>query len=78
MMDERDREEAIAAATSAWRPRSVAELPVHPSWYDLDPDGRIEAHDIARSLRAMEAALDSRGWSSTVHAVLNRLADRDS
>ena len=78
MMDERDREEAIAAATSAWRPTSTHELPVHPAWYDLDPEGRAEAHAITRTLRAMEAALDARGWSSTVHTVLNRLAERDT
>lgn len=73
MMDEKDREEAIAAATSAWRPQSTHELPIHPAWYDLDPEGREQAHAITRRMRALEAALDERGWSSTVHTVLRRL-----
>lgn len=77
MMDEKDRDEAIATATSAWRPVGVHTMPVHPAWYDLDPDGRREVHDITRSLRTLEAAIDDQGWSSTVHSVLRRLGDRE-
>ena len=77
-MDDKDRAEAIEAATTAWRPRSAHELPIHPAWYDLDPAGREEAFEITRTLRTMEAALDRQGWSSTVHAIVRRLrAEQD-
>lgn len=72
-MDEKDRQQAIEESASAWRPASPLALPVHPSWYDLDAEGREQAFDVARQSRLMEAALDPRGWSSTVHAVLQRL-----
>ena len=72
-MDEKDRERAIEESASAWRPTSHLALPVHPSWYDLDAEGREQAFEVARRSRLMEAALDSQGWSSTVHAVLQRL-----
>jgi hypothetical protein len=64
----------IAESTSAWRPASArGELRFHPAWHDLDVEGRREAYEQTRRLRAMEAALDSRGLSSTARAVLARI-----
>lgn len=45
----------------------------HPAWHDLDAGERVEAFEAARLQRAMEAALDPRGLSSTVKAVLGRI-----
>lgn len=76
MMDDKDRELAIEATASAWRPESARALPVHPAWLDLDEQAREEAFAAAQMARAMEAALDARGWSSTVHTILHRLGHR--
>ena len=77
-MDPRDRELLVEAAASAWRPRSPAAssggLPMHPAWYDLDDEGREQAFEVARVSRAMEAALHDSGQSTTVRAVLARIA----
>ena len=40
---------------------------------DLTPEGREEAYRLSVQLRALEAALDPQGRSSTVRAVLARL-----
>lgn len=45
----------------------------HPAWHDLDAAGRVEAFEATQLQRAMEAALDPGGLSSTVKAVLARL-----
>jgi hypothetical protein len=45
----------------------------HPAWHDLDAEGRVEAHDRAATSRALEAALDPQGLSSTARAVLARI-----
>jgi hypothetical protein len=45
----------------------------HPAFYDLDEEGREEAFQAARELRAMEAALDPEGLSTTARAVLARI-----
>lgn len=70
-----DEEEAlIEEAASAFRagdPRAVA---VSPAWYDLSPDARERAFQVAVRMRAVEAALDPRGRSATVKAVLGRIA----
>lgn len=73
-MDPRDRELLIEAAAGAHREPVARALPVHPAWYDLDQAGRIEAFEVSRRLRAMEAALDPDGCSTTVRAVLRRIA----
>lgn len=74
-MQPRERQILIEAACSAWRPRTAGELPVHPAWYDLDEQGRQEAFETARMLRAMETLLDSEGMSTTVRAVLGRIRE---
>ncbi len=45
----------------------------HPAWHDLDAAERVEAFEAARLQRAMEAALDADGLSTTVKAVLARI-----
>ncbi len=68
------RDALIEAAAGAWRGRSPhGEVRSHPAWHDLDADGRVEAHDRAATSRALEAALDPQGLSSTARAVLARI-----
>jgi hypothetical protein len=45
----------------------------HPSWHDLDAEGRQAAFDETVRQRAVERALDPEGSSSTIKAVLARL-----
>jgi DNA primase len=74
MTDPRDEEALIEAACTAWRPRTVeGNVRAHPACYDLDPEARVRAHDLTAANRALEAALDSEGLSSTVHALLARI-----
>jgi hypothetical protein len=69
-----DREALIEAATSAWRPHAPGGgVRSHPTWHDLDAAGRLEAFDATLQLRAVEAALDPGGLSTTARAVLARL-----
>ena len=69
-----DRDTLIEAATTAWRPRAPhGPLRFHPAWWDLDPPGRQAAHDRARVSRAIEAALDPEGLSTTAKAVMARI-----
>ena len=67
------REGHIEAATTAWRPLRRDGIGSHPSWDDLDEEGRREAFDRAAALRRLEAALDPEGRSTTVLAVLARI-----
>lgn len=68
------RDPPLDSVTSAFRPRDPAgTLRAHPAWHDLDADGRREAYAETRLLRAMEAALDPEGLSSTARAVLRRI-----
>jgi hypothetical protein len=69
-----DRERLIEELTSAWRPRGPGELRPHPAWPDLDAAGRLEAYDVTRVLRRLEAALNAEGLSTTSRAVLARIA----
>jgi hypothetical protein len=45
----------------------------HPAWQDLDQAGRLEAFEATRAARALEAALDPEGLSTTARAVLARI-----
>ncbi len=73
-MTPEERETLIEEATTAWRPERLdGSLGPHPSFADLDDAGRREAYARTRSLRAMEAALDPDGLSTTAHAVLDRI-----
>jgi len=71
---EKEREALIEQVAGAFRPRDAfGELHGHPAFYDLDEAGRAEAFEVARRLRAMEAALDPEGLSTTAKAVLARI-----
>lgn len=70
---ERDalREQVI----SAFRERDVfGRVQAAPAWHDLSEADRVAATAEARRQRQLEAALNSRGLSSTALAVLARLA----
>jgi hypothetical protein len=70
----REQEVLVEAAAGAWRPvRADGSLGALPAWADLDDAGRVEAAEAARLSRKLEAALDGRGWSSTVRAVMGRI-----
>jgi hypothetical protein len=64
----------VEAAVTAWRPRdrSGAVQP-HPAWADLDAAGRREAYEATLLARALEAALDFEGLTTTGRAVLARI-----
>jgi hypothetical protein len=68
-----DREQLIEEAATAWRPGASGEMRPHPAWADLDPAGRLEAFELARRQRRLEAALDEEGLSTTARAVLARI-----
>ena len=76
-MTDDDRELLAEAAATAWRPRAPAGgVQAHPAWHDLDEPGRRDAFEIATHQRALEAALDPNGLSSTARAVLARISNR--
>ena len=66
--------EALAGAQRDTDPREVL---FHSAFYDLKPEERLAAADLARGMRRLEAALDPRGYSTTTHAVLARLGPRE-
>jgi hypothetical protein len=68
-----ERERLIEEAAGAWRPRGAEGVRAHPAWADLDAAGRLEAFELACTLRRLEAALDSEGLSTTARAVLARI-----
>jgi len=66
-----ERDALISAATTAHRARDAeGRLLLSPAWLDLDDAGRHEAFEATRAQRALEAALDADGLSSTARAVL--------
>jgi hypothetical protein len=70
-----ERELLITEATSAHRSRAAdGSVQLHPAWLDLDHSGRREVFDRTVELRALEAAADPQGLTSTARAVLARLA----
>jgi hypothetical protein len=71
-----DEDLLIEQVAGAYRPVSSDELRYHPAWYDLGPDARERAFERARALRALEAALDPDGLSTTARAVLDRITGR--
>ncbi len=74
---QRERELLIAQATSAHRSRDAeGTLQLHPAWLDLDAEGRREAFDRTVELRALEAATEPAGLTSTARAVLAQIAGR--
>lgn len=70
-----ERQSLIERAASAFRPRDPRDgrARPHPAWLDLDEAGRQEAFATATRLRALEAALDGEGLSTTGRAVLARI-----
>jgi hypothetical protein len=69
-----ERERLIAQVTSAYRSRDGEDRPqLHPAWLDLDEDGRRAAFARTVELRALEAAADPAGLTSTAKAVLARI-----
>jgi hypothetical protein len=70
-----DREALIEQVTSAYRALDpFTQLPrFHPAFHDLDEEARAEAHERTLVARALEAALDPDGLSTTARAVLARL-----
>jgi len=71
-----DEDLLIEQVAGAYRPVSRDELRYHPAWHDLGPDARERAFERARALRALEAALDPDGLSTTARAVLDRITGR--
>jgi hypothetical protein len=74
----KDRDTLIEQVAGAFRARDPLDgrAQPHPSWRDLDEAGRAEAFDQATRLRALEAALDPAGLSTTARAVLARIRRR--
>ncbi|MFZ5442834.1 MAG: hypothetical protein ACOZQL_22705 [Myxococcota bacterium] len=69
-----DEELLIEQVTSAHRERHVdGTIRAHPAWHDLDDAGRREAFEATVTLRTLEAALDPQGYSTTIHALLERI-----
>ena len=74
MITPTERDALIEQVVSAHRPRDPrgGQLPC-AAFHDLDDADRREAYTEARRARAIEAALDPEGLSSTAHAVLARI-----
>ena len=72
---EREDDAMIEELAGAYRPRDPRELRYHPVFHDLGEDARARAFERALVSRRLEAALDADGYSSTVHAVLARIAE---
>lgn len=61
-------------ALSAWRPTGHDGRPMEsPAWRALTPKQRVRLYHETVQLRAIEAALDPDGLSTTVRAVLSRI-----
>ncbi len=70
----KDRETLVEQAAGAFRDRDPhGRILPHPAWHDLDDAGRVEAFTLTEELRALEAALDPEGLSTTARAVLARI-----
>jgi hypothetical protein len=75
-MSRRDDAEAarLEATLGAHRERDADGLPsAPPQWWDLSPEACELACLRQAEARILESALDGRGWSGTVKAVLERL-----
>jgi hypothetical protein len=68
-----DESSLIEEVAGAFRPRDPRTLASLPAWHDLSADGREQAYELSAQMRAVEAALDRDGYSSTVRAVLDRI-----
>ena len=71
-----DRETLVEQCAGAFRERDPhGRVLWHRAFHDLDEAGRVEAFDVAKGLREMEAAMDPEGLSTTARAVLGRIAN---
>lgn len=68
-----DEERLIEEVAGAHRPPSRDVLRYHPAWHDLDEAGRAKAFDLAKAMRALEAATSPDGLSMTARAVLAKI-----
>lgn len=69
-----DDESLIEQLTSAHRERSPqGEVRFSPAFYDISEETRQHAFELTVATRALEAALDVSGLSSTARAVLDRI-----
>jgi len=67
----------LEQVVSAHRERRVdGSIRSHPAWHDLSDEVRREAFEATVLSRALEAAIDARGQSSTISAVLARIRYR--
>lgn len=73
MMTPEEEEVLIETVAGAHRDRTPEGIGSHHAWHDLDEVGRRRAFEVARQMRAIEAALDPDGLSATARAVLSRL-----
>jgi hypothetical protein len=72
--EKRDDDALVEEVVTAYRERSVfGEIRPSPAFYDLDEEGRLRAFEEANRARAMEAALDPQGLSTTAHALLAKI-----
>jgi hypothetical protein len=68
------REALVEAAVTAWRARDASGVvQPHPAWADLDEASRRAAYESTLRARALEAALDADGMTTTGRAVLARI-----
>lgn len=74
-MNPRAAQDALIEATvTAHRERDTDGLPLAPpAWWDLTPETCDEAFRRQLAARVLESALDERGWSTTVRAVMERV-----
>ncbi len=69
-----EQEALVEQVVSAHRERSaLGEIRESPAYCDLDEEGRLAAFDRSLEARAMEAALDPTGLSTTARAILARI-----
>ena len=74
-MTPEERDALIEMVTSAHRAIDpfTRMTRAHEAFFDLDEEGRRTAYERALATRAIEAALDADGLSTTARAVLARI-----
>jgi len=64
----------IEATLTARRSLDADGLPLAPpEWWDLSAEARVRAFEAQMQARRIESAVDKRGWSTTVRAVMARI-----
>ncbi len=73
-MSRREVETLLEAAATVYRERRADHRILRsPAWSDLPVEAREELFARQVAARALERALDARGWSGTVKAVMERI-----